>query len=255
MRRRNWARRVAGNPYRKRSHGWAFWRNWTRPLHPGRAGRRAAVRRLSFAQQMKRRWRARHGGLPGLGGRRKPLGVRFAEWRRRAPRPLYGRFGRLSRNGLARKLDRQRMRRHLRRGGGPAPLSPNQRPSRTQRQPGRSTPVSPNPATTGPVSGSGPGTYRTGDGKMDVGAISDEIEAAGNQEFRDPDHVHETMRDLHLVLEATQGALQRMSERVRETGLRESYADQIAETSGKLGGLAEELSSIIGGGVMDNHGS
>ena len=88
----------------------------------------------------------------------------------------------------------------------------------------------------------------------DVKAIADSIEELGGWDAEDPQQLHETLTNLHRVVESTQSALQRIGDKLDETGVRELYADAVREAAGGLGGIADELKSVIGGGVLRGHG-
>lgn len=84
----------------------------------------------------------------------------------------------------------------------------------------------------------------------DVRAVAEGIEELGGWDAEDPEQLHTTLTDLHRVVEATQAAYQRIADKLPETGVRTEYAEAVADAAGSLGGVADQLRSIIGGGVL-----
>lgn len=84
----------------------------------------------------------------------------------------------------------------------------------------------------------------------DVSSIADQIEELGGWDAEDPEQLHDTLTNLHRVIEATQAALQRIGDKLPETGVKDAYAEAVGEAASGLGGIADQLHSVIGGGVL-----
>jgi hypothetical protein len=71
-----------------------------------------------------------------------------------------------------------------------------------------------------------------------------------NVHWDDAEELHQILMHLHTIIEATQERLQSISDRLPETAIKQSYADAVAEAAGSLSGSADQLQSVIGGGVL-----
>lgn len=88
----------------------------------------------------------------------------------------------------------------------------------------------------------------------DVREMADQIREIGGQEFRDPQHVHDSLVEMHEIVRATQETLHQMAEKFRETGVHPRYPEAAEETASGMAGLADELESVTAGGVMQGPG-
>lgn len=272
-------RRMARQARRARGRAWQVKLNRVNPLRrrwyaPWRRSHvpawRFRGRKLTWRARIARRWNIRRGKHSGLSRRRvrRPARVVLRSWRRRlGPRRAWARFRRHRRRtaGVPRpwaqrgkryqrqvaRFDqwrRDRFRRRFRRhrpaaapasappghpAGPPAPAKPVVLPS------GRGVPPDEN-RTTG------------GTGMADVQSIADAIEELGGWDAEDPDQIHTTLTNLHRVIGSTQSALQRIGDKLPETGVKDSYAEAVNEAAAALGGIADQLESVIGGGVVQS---
>ena len=86
----------------------------------------------------------------------------------------------------------------------------------------------------------------------DVSSIADAIEELGGWDAEDPEQIHDTLTSLHRVIGSAQSALQRIGDKLPETGVKDSYAEAVNEAAAALGGIADQLESVIGGGVVQS---
>ena len=96
----------------------------------------------------------------------------------------------------------------------------------------------------------GPGI--TGHGATGPGLreTAQNIRSMGGKEFADSDDVHNTLIDLHQIVDATQEAMYRLAQKIGELpGIVPEYAQAAFEAAGRLSGIAENLHSVVGEGV------
>ena len=83
---------------------------------------------------------------------------------------------------------------------------------------------------------------------------AEQIRELAGQDFHDPQHVHDTLTELHEIVRATQETLAQLGENFAETGVHPRYAEAAHEASGQMQGIADELESVTAGGVMQGPG-
>ena len=91
------------------------------------------------------------------------------------------------------------------------------------------------------------GNGATGSGLRDV---AEDIRSTGGQEFRDSDDVHNTLIDLHTIVEGTQDAMFSLGHKIADLpGVIPEYSAAAFEAAARLSGIAENLQSKVGQGV------
>lgn len=89
---------------------------------------------------------------------------------------------------------------------------------------------------------------------MDTAAMADEIRSQGAHDFSDPQDVHDTLADMHQLVEAMQDTLSQWAERLTETGVHQKYPEAVQEAANQMHGIADQLESVTAGGVMRGPG-
>lgn len=91
------------------------------------------------------------------------------------------------------------------------------------------------------------GKAHTGSGLREV---AEETRAMGGQNFDDSDDVHNTLIDLHRIIEATQESMYTLGHKIAELpGVVPEYSAAAFEASGRLQGIAENLESRVSPGI------
>lgn len=91
------------------------------------------------------------------------------------------------------------------------------------------------------------GQDATGPGLRDV---ADDISTMGGRQFEDSDDVHNTLIDLHRIVEATQESMYTLGHKIAELpGVVPEYSAAAFEASGRLQGIAETLESKVSPGI------
>ena len=91
------------------------------------------------------------------------------------------------------------------------------------------------------------GAHATGPGLREV---ADNIRQMSGKEFVDSDDVHNTLIDLHQIIDGTQQAMHDLAQRIAELpGVVPEYSAAAYEASGRLQGIAGQLQEKVGQGV------
>jgi hypothetical protein len=69
-------------------------------------------------------------------------------------------------------------------------------------------------------------------------------------DWDDAEELHQVLMHLHEIIEATQERFQRLGDKLAETALTERYSEAVAEAAGSLSGVADQIQSVVGGGVL-----
>ena len=85
-------------------------------------------------------------------------------------------------------------------------------------------------------------------------SVADEIESLGSWNPGDPDDLHDTLRTLHRIQQATASAYKQIADTLDSTGVHSDYPEALQEHSSSLTSLADDLEDRIGGGVMKRGG-
>ena len=89
----------------------------------------------------------------------------------------------------------------------------------------------------------------------DVQSIADSIrDVGGNMDTDDPQQIHDTLVSMHDIVRAVQETLQQMADQLPETGVKDRYAEAVAEAASGLNGIADQLQQEVGGGVTSARG-
>lgn len=96
----------------------------------------------------------------------------------------------------------------------------------------------------------GPGITGQGATGSGLRETAENIRQMGGQDFADSDDVHNTLVDLHRIVEATQEAVYTLGHKILELpGVVPEYAAAAFEASGKLQGIAENLEAAVHEGI------
>jgi len=96
----------------------------------------------------------------------------------------------------------------------------------------------------------GPGI--TGDNATGPGlrAVAQDVRAMSGREFVDSDDVHNTLIDLHQIVEATRESMHNLAERIAELpGVIPEYAEAAYEAASQLSGIGDQLQEKVGQGI------
>ena len=83
---------------------------------------------------------------------------------------------------------------------------------------------------------------------------AEQIREQAGQDFRDPQHVHDTLTEMHEIVRATQETLAQLAEKFAETGVHPRYSEAAAEAASGMQGISDELEGVTKGGVMQGPG-
>lgn len=89
---------------------------------------------------------------------------------------------------------------------------------------------------------------------MDTHAMADEIRSMGSAEFADPQDVHDTLAGMHELVQSMQDVLNGWGLSLAETGVHPVYSETVQEAAGAMSGIADQLQSVLSGGVMRGPG-
>jgi hypothetical protein len=96
----------------------------------------------------------------------------------------------------------------------------------------------------------GPGITGQGGTGPGLHEVAQDIRSMGGKEFVDSDDVHNTLIDLHQIVDGTQEAMYQLGHKISELpGVVPEYSQAAFEAASSLQGIAENLQSRVGQGV------